>query len=136
MTTIPNTAGSGSFITLTPEAFTGNGTFQQLLLIRVRDIESPTGKIRIRGTVAGSALTGLKVTKQITGGQAHSDYFIDADLDTPMNVLPWTSKVGTSLYLTPAGSAFEFVVDAIGLNEIGVSVKSAGSGTVTFEVGI
>ena len=115
-------------------AFSGTGSYEDLLLIDVSELGSE--KVRVRGTVSTSALTGLKVTKSVVSGGTHSDYLVDADLDTAFGMMPWTSKTasGTSLYLTPAGSAFEFLLDVSGLSEIKVQVKASAGGSIAFEI--
>jgi hypothetical protein len=116
------------------ETFTAGG-YQEVIRY-----QPPVGNkmLRVRGLVTGSDLTGLKLTKRITPEGVDSDFLVDADLDTPFALLPWSSKLpaGPSLYLTPAGSYFEFMVDLSGIYEIGISVKSAGSGNVAFELAI
>ena len=115
-------------------AFAGTGAYEELLVI---DVSGVGGNfVRISGTVATSALTGLKVTSTQIAGETHVDYLVDGDLDTPSNVLPWTSKTsaGASLAATPAGSTFSFLLDVRGLDAIALHVKSAGAGSVAFKV--
>lgn len=111
--------------------FTNSGTYEQILFVSVGDIEV----LRIRGTTS-ALLSGMKVTKALAYGQTHSDYFVDADLDAPMNKLPSTSKTaaGASLYLTPAAGSFEFEIDVSTLMEIGLWVKSGSDGTITWSI--
>lgn len=117
----------------TTEAFTGSGSYEEVLVLNVGGLEH----IRIRGTVAGTALTGLKISSNIVPGQTHRDYLTDADFDTPFNMMPWCSKTsgGSSLYQTGVGETFEFILDTRGLRELKLYVKSSGAGSVALQVG-
>lgn len=114
------------------ESIAGTGSYESVLVFSCGDLNS----IRIRCAVAGASLTGLKVTSALTPGGSHSDFLVDADLDSANDKLPWTSKTasGVSPYLTAAGSSFELEVDVTSLAEFGLSFKAGAAATLTIEV--
>ena len=98
-------------------------------------IGADKNKVRIAVTPIVGALTGLKITKSMAAGAAHSDYITDSNLDSPFNMMPWSSKTsaGPSLYLTPVGTRAEILLDVTALAEISVWVTGASTGTVLIE---
>lgn len=110
------------------------GNYQTLETLNLSGANSGLVRVRITTPVT---LTGLKVTTAIRPGGTHRDYLTDADFDTPLNLMPYTSKIaaGTSLYQTAAAGVFEFLVDVRAIAEMTIQVKSASSGLFVVEIG-
>lgn len=112
--------------------YTSNGVAQEVWTLKVGADKT---KVRIAVTPITGALTGMKVTKSMTPGGAHSDYITDSNLDNPFNMMPWSSKTasGGSLYQTAVGARAEFLLDVTALAEISLWLTTAAGGVALIE---
>jgi hypothetical protein len=98
-------------------------TYTQVGFVTVANLN---GRVGLRLTVAGQALTSLKITRSLVPGGheagTQKDLAVDADLDTAteeiQNCLPATA------YTAAAGTVIEIVCNTDGVAEIGVYAKS------------